>query len=122
MRTIASAIVMTSALVTSLSATEPEGPDRLVGLYYRFEVAAVYCGVMNESATQGYYLARRNIVKDFDLDEVEQLNASGKASQMANAEWQNRGLGGFKRWCRNEGTQYAAEFQRIWQKGHGSEQ
>jgi hypothetical protein len=94
----------------SIQADEPEGIDQLVEVYYRFEVAAVYCGLINELATKGYYFERHQIVEEFALNEAEQLHASGKASQLAHKEWMNRGLGGFKPWCRKEGREYTDGF------------
>jgi hypothetical protein len=31
----------------------------------------------------------------------------------AHLEWQNRGLGGFRGWCRTEATEAAARFKAI---------
>jgi hypothetical protein len=43
--------------------------------------------------------------------EQETLNElRGKAWQAAHWEWQNRGLGGFRGWCRNEGRAAAERF------------
>jgi hypothetical protein len=35
------------------------------------------------------------------------------AWKMAHAEWQNRGLGGFRNWCRTEGMEAADFFRNI---------
>jgi hypothetical protein len=100
-------------IYASAQADEPEGTDQLVDIYYRFEVAAVYCGLADDEAIKGYYVERRQVVEKFDLDEADQLYASGQASQLAHKEWMNRGLGGFKPWCRNEGRKYADHFLKL---------
>ncbi len=100
-------------IYASAQADEPEGTDQLVDIYYRFEVAAVYCGLVDDRAIKGYYLERKQVVEKFDLNEAEQLNASGKASQLAHKEWMNRGLGGFKPWCRTKGREYTNGFLKL---------
>ena len=94
----------------SIQANEAAGIDALADVYYRFEVAAAYCGVVNDQAIAGYYVERGQIVEKFSLSKANQINASGIASQAAHKEWQNRGLGGFKPWCRTEGRAYADQF------------
>ena len=44
-----------------------------------------------------------------DQETVNQLR--GDAWQAAHAEWQNRGLGGFKNWCRTEGRAAAKQLE-----------
>lgn len=100
-------------ICSATQADVPGGADQLVDLYYRFEVAAVYCGLVNDRATKGYYSERKQVVEKFGLDEAQQIHASGQASQLAHKEWMNRGLGGFKPWCRNEGQKYADAFSRF---------
>jgi len=97
-------------LCASTYANEPDGTNQLIDIYYRFEVAAVYCGLAEDEAIKGYYIERRQVVEKFSLDKADQLYASGQASQLAHKEWMNRGLGGFKPWCRNEGRKYADQF------------
>ena len=98
---------------STVQAGEPEGTNQLIDIYYRFEVAAVYCGLAEDEAIKGYYVERRQVVEKFNLDEADQLYASGQASQLAHKEWMNRGLGGFKPWCRNEGRGYADHFLKL---------
>ena len=79
-------------------------------VFYDFEVAG-YCGLVDNDVGQGFRaVARRLIQRDaLDRETVNQLR--GKAWQAAHAEWQNRGLGGFKNWCRTEGLAAAERFQ-----------
>ena len=44
------------------------------------------------------------------LGESQIVGQLKESWQMAHKEWLNRGLGGFKRWCRNEGSEYAQNF------------
>lgn len=76
-------------------------------------VAAVYCGLVNDVAIKGYYSEREKVVEKFGLNEVQQIHASGLASQLAHKERMNRDLGGIKPWCRNQGREYADNFVKL---------
>jgi hypothetical protein len=83
--------------------------EALRAAYYEIEVAG-YCGLVDDAVAAGF---RRQVERILDGAEVAQdtLNElRGKAWQAANAEWQNRGLGGFRGWCRNEGRAAAERF------------
>ena len=59
------------------------------------------------TAARGFRAAAAPLVEASELDR-EGLDAlRGRAWQAAHAEWQNRGLGGFRAWCRNEATEGA---------------
>ena len=69
----------------------------LAKAFYDFEVAG-YCGLVTDDVGNGFRReAKRLISRDaVDADTVTHLR--GKAWQAAHAEWQNRGLGGFRNW------------------------
>ena len=103
------ATLVTSAQAASAQVSKSGGEDKLVEISYRFEVAG-YCGLVNEEVARGYHLERKRLLSQHELSEAEQQTARGDAWQAAHKEWMNRGLGGFKRWCRNEGREYVDSF------------
>ena len=107
------AVVSSLFFCVSVQAGDPEGTDQLVDVYYRFEVAAMYCGLVNDAAIKGYYSERKLVVDKYSLNEAQQIHASGLASQLAHKEWMNRGLGGFRPWCRNQGQEYTDDFIEL---------
>ena len=80
--------------------------------YYDFEVAG-YCGLISEDVGGGFQREVQRIQGDAVID-CETLNElRGKAWQAAHWEWQNRGLGGYRAWCRNEGKAAADRFLAV---------
>ena len=47
----------------------------------------------------------------FDQNLIE--SAEGEAWKLAYREWDNRGLGGFRRWCARDGRQYLDFLESI---------
>ena len=87
-----------------------ESTKRLWHLIYDFEVAS-YCAAVSPGAARGFEAATSAELEYLALT-TEQLNRlRGKAWQAAHAEWQNRGLRGFKAWCRTEGRAAATRFE-----------
>lgn len=90
--------------------------DSLTDAVYHFEVT-IYCGLATDTVAQGY----RHLEKEFTLegnltpDEIDQ--ARGKGWQLAHAEWQNRGLGGFRAWCAGEGQEAARALSSVAEAG-----
>lgn len=83
----------------------PEGVSALAELEYKREVL-MYCGISEPDAVRGYLDRQSHLVERYSLDRDSMLEAGSHARQMAYAEWQNRGLGGFRGWCRKEGGDY----------------
>ena len=77
--------------------------------YYEIEVAS-YCGLVSEDVAAGFRRQVARILGDTVIDRETLNQLRGKAWQAANWEWQNRGLGGFRGWCRNEGKAAAERF------------
>jgi len=97
-------------LLSSAAAAERAGDyPELSRVFYDFEVAG-YCGLVTNDVGHGFRRqADRLIQRDrLDRETVNQLR--GGAWQAAHAEWQNRGLGGFRNWCRTEGSAAAGKF------------
>ncbi len=103
LRAAAAALAAALAL-PSLAADDAADTRRaLFDLYYGFEVAA-YCGLVTQPVGAGFR-ARSSVLESAlggDRAAIEALR--GQAWQAAHAEWQNRGLGGFRGWCRDEGA------------------
>ncbi len=108
-----------SAFVLALSLTlavhaqnKPEGWQTLVELYYKLEVTH-YCSLASDAVISGFQKANTRLLKQNKFSQ-EQLNAiRGEAWAAGYREWDNRGLGGFRKWCANEGMRYAREFVVI---------
>lgn len=82
-----------------------EGVNALAELEYKREVL-MYCGISEPEAVRGYLDRQGHLIEQYSLDKASMLEAGSHARQLAYAEWQNRGLGGFRGWCRKEGSDY----------------
>lgn len=82
----------------------------LVHTMYLAEVTN-YCSLVDEAVINGFRRETGRIIADEDISEKEIESVRSEAWQMGHAEWQNRGLGGFRNWCRTEGVE-AADFFR----------
>lgn len=87
-----------------------EGYPELSRVFYDFEVAG-YCGLVTNAVGRGFRLEANRLIERHALDRDTVSRLRGDAWQAAHAEWQNRGLGGFKNWCRTEGLAAAERFQ-----------
>jgi hypothetical protein len=81
----------------------------LSAVFYDFEVVG-YCGLVSDAVGNGFRREAKRLISRDAIDSETVTHLRGKAWQAAHAEWQNRGLGGFKKWCRNEGRAAAARF------------
>jgi hypothetical protein len=90
-------------------ALEPPS-DPLTRVYYELEVAS-YCGLVSAAVHAGFRREARPLEHHVTRERLERSRMD--AWQAAHLEWQNRGLGGFKRWCRNEGRAAAARFLAV---------
>lgn len=107
---VAAVLIWAALLVAPTAAAEstPDpGVDALADLEYKREVL-MYCGISDPDAVRGFLDRQSALVERYSLNREMLLDAASTARQRAYAEWQNRGLGGFRGWCRNEGSEYAA--------------
>lgn len=88
------------------------GWNRLVYLVYKLEVAN-YCSLTTERAMIGYHAQRKEFIAQYQLDRPLIESAQGEAWKLAYKEWDNRGLGGFRRWCHREGDFYLHYLENI---------
>ena len=77
--------------------------------YYEYEVAG-YCSLVTAGVAAGFERQVTRILDGIEVDQATIDQVRGKAWQAAHWEWQNRGLGGFRAWCRNEGQAAAERF------------
>lgn len=90
-------------------ALEPPA-DPLTRVYYDLEVAS-YCGLVSPPVHAGFRREAQPLERTVTQQGMERARMD--AWQAAHLEWQNRGLGGFKRWCRNEGRAAADRFLAV---------
>lgn len=96
-------------LATAAPAEPLEGYPELSSVFYDFEVAG-YCGLVTNAVGRGFRREAERLIERDDLDRDTINRLRGDAWQAAHAEWQNRGLGGFRNWCRTEGSAAALRF------------
>lgn len=84
------------------------GWNKLVYLIYRVEVTN-YCGLTSERVLAGFHRHRHELLAEHALTAALIDSARAEAWNLAHKEWDNRGLGGFKRWCRLDAARYAGE-------------
>ena len=85
------------------------GWNKFVYVIYRLEVTN-YCGLTDEQILAGFYRERDAVLNEYNFSETLIAAARSEARNLVHAEWSNRGLGGFRGWCRNEATSYAIRF------------
>ncbi len=93
----------------SLKASEKFLIDPFVNLVYEMEVAII-CGLATYPVSKGFELEKKQMISTFELSTEMVVTKSTLARKLADLEWQNRGLGGFKGWCAKEGVNNAKRF------------
>ena len=68
------------------------------------------CGLVTVEVQRGFELARDERRQREALDEAAARLARIRAGVAFDLEWQNRGLGGSRPWCREDGKQAALAF------------
>ena len=86
----------------------PEAPLPL--LVYKMEVLN-YCGLIDDEISAGFKRHRDHIILSQNLTPEDVQNARTEGWKFGLAEWQNRGLGGFKNWCKTDGKEIAEYFR-----------
>ena len=95
------------AVAASVAAPAPAA-DRteIQALMYDFEVAS-YCGLVTQDVGEGFRSKLDALVRRDDVGREEMNDLRGRAWAAAHEEWQNRGLGGFRAWCRGDARRSA---------------
>ncbi len=81
--------------------------DALERAIYDYEVAG-YCGLAGPAVEAGLAAIVARLRREAGLDAAALDRARAQAWKAARWEWENRGLGGFRAWCRGEGRAAAA--------------
>ena len=93
-------LVLTAGLLFSTPALCAEDP--YPGLIYDYEVAS-FCGLISKSVYDAYGLKRAALEIASGKNKEQLTTIRVEAMAEAELEYMNRGLGGFKPWCQNEG-------------------
>lgn len=99
-----------SRAADSIGLPRPKAPLSL--LVYKMEVLN-YCGLIDDNISKRFHYKRDQIIARESLTDEEVQKARSEGWQSGLAEWQNRGLGGFKNWCRTDGREIADYFRSI---------
>lgn len=91
------------------SAEEERGVTRVV---YEFAVTS-YCGTLDEAVTAGYRAEIAAVTRRSGIDAEAAKRQRIQGWIEAENEWRNRGLGGHRAWCADEGAAAARHFQAI---------
>lgn len=87
-------------------AASPTDRTEIRRLLYDFEVAS-YCGLVTDDVGEGFRSKLAALVARDPVGREEMDALRGRAWQDAHAEWQNRGLGGFRAWCSGDARRAA---------------
>lgn len=107
------ATTLAVAVLTMPAALHAAPDAELTRIYYEREVMAAYCGLGSARSTAGFQRAEQEIIARKNLNQKDREKARTQAWKDAHAEWSNRGLGGFKNWCRTEGAAAMERFEEM---------
>ena len=88
------------------------GTSDLKATYYDYGVA-VYCSLVDARVAAGFERERQRIIARDGLDEAEIRVARMHGWTEVELEWDNRGLGGFRGWCKTEGKAAVERFLAV---------
>jgi hypothetical protein len=94
----------------SLAGVAPDSD--LVRVFYELEVTS-YCGLTTDRVGAGFRSEVDRIMIARGIDDAGMQQARMQGWKEAHLEWQNRGLGGFRGWCRTEAAEAAARFKAL---------
>ena len=92
----------------SIGLPPPDAPLSL--LVYKMEVLN-YCGLIDDEISEGFKQQRDHIIASQNLTPEDVQYARMEGWKFGLAEWQNRGLGGFRNWCQTEGKEIVGYFR-----------
>ena len=87
----------------------PQPQNDLEQAFYDMGVIG-YCGLSTDAASAGFRRELERVVERGKINEQEFRAARNRAITMVQLEWDNRGLGGFRGWCRTEGAAAVKRF------------
>ncbi|WP_420348241.1 hypothetical protein [Pelagibius sp.] len=81
-------------------------------MVYDYAVTS-YCGTLDPEVERGFRRELAAITERAGLDAEAARRQRIKGWVEADEEWRNRGLGGFRAWCRDEGQSASRHFRAI---------
>lgn len=84
----------------------------LTRVVYDYAVTS-YCGTLDREVERGFRRELAEQTRRSGLNEAAARQQRIKGWVMADEEWRNRGLGGHKAWCRDEGVTASNHFKDI---------
>ncbi len=87
-------------------------PSAYAQAHYAFGVAQ-HCGLTTPRADAGFDRLERDLAAEEGLDDDGRLNRQIAAGIAFALEYQNRGLGGSRLWCRTEGQEAVRRFEAV---------
>ena len=97
-----------SQATANIGLPKPDAPLSL--LAYKMEVLS-YCGLIDDGISEAFKQQRDHLIASQNMTPEEVQNARMEGWKFGLAEWQNRGLGGFKNWCKTEGSSIVEYFR-----------
>jgi len=94
------------------AAPVPRPTDDLRRLDYLFGIA-LECVLVDTAVIEGYTARTAAIVARLGLSDAARRHTRAAALIAVDREWANRGLGGYRGWCRTEGADAAALFTGV---------
>ncbi len=91
------------------ASAEERGLTRIV---YEFAVTS-YCGTLDPEVEAGFRAELAAVTERGGVDAETARRQRIRGWVAADEEWRNRGLGGFRAWCRSEGVAAARHFRAI---------
>lgn len=79
-------------------------------LVYKMEVLN-HCGLIDDEISENFKQQRDIIIACQNLTPEDVQAARMEGWKFGLAEWQNRGLGGFRNWCKTEGEEIVEYFR-----------
>ncbi len=83
--------------------------SQLYRVYYNYGVAE-YCGFITYEVNDGYVRQLRYLLLTADIDKETERRIRISGSVEADYQFDNHGLGGFRRWCATDGREAEREF------------
>ena len=94
------------------AAAGPLPENELEQAFYDISVIG-YCGLSSGPVSAGFHREVERITARDGVDETGLQAARSRALTLVELEWANRGLGGFRGWCKTEGQSAAERFERL---------
>ena len=107
-----SAVAACACLFPFIVAAGPQPENDLEQAFYDISVIG-YCGLSSEPVSTGFHREVERITTRDGIDETQLRDARSRALTLVELEWANRGLGGFRAWCRTEGQAAVERFIAI---------